>query len=151
MAVQVRVAFAALLVLGLAPAGAMVPLGAAGRDDVDGGGGLLPARAAAVTHAVEPRRADHRRARSHNVPHPAGVRRDPSTDRTGQRAGDGARPSCSDESPCGLALTPQVIDPTSAGAGAGRTARCRSRADTGRAGWRFGNEKEVDDVIRAGK
>ena len=149
MAVQVRVAFAALLVLGLAPAAhwfhwvqlaGMTSMVAVGYCPLERLLSLMPwncdgpptARLVLATFLTPPTCGGILRPIERGDA-PATVR----------------APSCSDESPCGLAFTPQVIGP--GGAGAGRTARFRSRAETGHAGWRFGNEKEVDDVIRAGK
>jgi len=151
MAVQVRVAFAALLVLGLAPAArwfhwvqlaGMTSMVAVGYCPLERLLSLMPwnhdgptTAGLVLTTFLTP-------------PGCGGILR---PIERGDAPATARAPTCSDESPCGLALTPQMIDPTSAGAGAGRTARLRSRADTGRAGWRFGHEKEVDDVIRAGK
>jgi hypothetical protein len=147
MAVQVRVAFAALLVLGLAPAArwfhwvqlagmtSMVTVGYCplerllslvpwNRD------GALTARLVRTTFLAPPACG--------GILRPA--------EGAGPRA-TGRGPSCTDVGPCGLAFTPQSIDSGEAG----RTARLPIATAAGNAAWRFGHRMEVTDINQTGK
>jgi hypothetical protein len=147
MAVQVRVAFAALLVLGLAPAAqwfhwvqlaGMTSMVTVGYCPLERLLSLMP-----CNHAG-PLTARLVRTTLFKPPTCGGIFR------PGGRGGAGVPqrgPSCADASPCGIAFTLQETDP----GGAGRSARLRSRTNAGEAGWHFRHEKEVNDIIRAGK
>ena len=142
MAVQVRLAFAALLVLGLAPAARWFHwLQLAGMTSMVTVGYCPLERLMSLMPWNQEGALTARLVRATFLAPPAcgGILR--------PAAGDGARatprgPSCAGAGPCGIELTPRRV----ASAEAGPPPRFRPRGATARPEWRFGNEREVNTI-----
>jgi hypothetical protein len=153
MAVQARLAFAALLVLGLAPAArwfhwvqlaGMTSMVTVGYCPLERFLSLMPwnrrgpltANLVRATFLTPPAGGGIVR------PAEAGAARATQCELSRTDAG-----RCEDASPCGLAPSRQTIE----SGGTGRTARFRIRTATGAAGWRLRNNMEVMNIPSASK